>query len=256
MKNKYHFLRGSPLLLAPGRDIRSYVEDYWSDTPRDVRISAKEDIDGAVVEDGKMLLRVNCLVDEYLVQYFHAVENHYTEIAGKCSELVISLNTYGGIVTDGFEIVDMMAEWNRKRDVKVSVLGAGAVYSMGIMILQAAFRRYSYPNAEYLIHPLSGLALGTREQIEDHLNSMKAHEARCVSLICRRSGLSEHDVRELMRHDSFLSAERAHELGLIDEIAAESGNEEDEQENEGGVWQPQEKNRRARELRAMEMLIF
>ncbi|KEJ91125.1 ATP-dependent Clp protease proteolytic subunit [Synergistes jonesii] len=245
MKRKFSI--GAPLFLTPGDDLRNYVED-WLDEPKDVRRAAADDIDGAVVDAGVMTLRLNAYVTANMVQYFHAIENSYnSKIAGRCNEVRISLNTYGGTVADGFEIVDMVREWNARRDVKISMIGAGAVYSMGVPIMQAAARRYSYPNAEYLIHPVSAILYGTREQIEDGLTSVKNSEAAIVNLIAARSGMSAKEVSEMMRRDSYLTAEKALDLGLIDEII--------NLDDDGGEEDAAQADRRAQEMRALEIYL-
>ena len=245
MKRKFSV--GAPIFLMPGDSLMNYVEN-WRDEPNDVKKAAADDIDGAVIDAGVMTLRLNAYVTEKMVQYFHALENNYnSKIAGRCSEIRISLNTYGGTVTDGFEIVDMVREWNARRDVKISMIGAGAVYSMGVPIIQAAFRRYSYPNAEYLIHPVSAVLYGTREQIEDELISVKNSEASIVSIIAARSVMSAEDVSEMMRHDSFLTAEKALELGLVDEIISLGGG--------GGEENAAQADKRAQEVRALEFYL-
>lgn len=250
---KHEFSRGAPLFLMPGDSLRNYVEDWW-DEPKDVKKAAADDIDGAVVDAGIMTLRLNAYVTPNMVQYFHAIESNYNaKIVGKCDEIRISLNTYGGSVTDGFEIVDMVREWNAKRDVKISLIGAGAVYSMGVPIMQAAHRRYSYPNAEYLIHPVSAFLYGTREQIEDALASIKNSEAAIVSLIAKRSGMAESEVLELIRHDSFITADKALEIGLIDEII--DVGEAEPPGNDGGGENITETNRRAQQMRAFEIYL-
>lgn len=250
---KHKISRGAPLFLMPGDSLRNYVEDWW-DEPKDVRKAAADDIDGAVIDAGVMTLRLNAYVTANMVQYFHALESNYgAKISGRCAEVRISLNTYGGNVTDGFEIIDMVREWNAKRDVKISLIGAGAVYSMGVPIMQAAHRRYSYPNAEYLIHPVSAFLYGTREQIEDALASIKNSEAAIVSLIAKRSGMAESEVLELIRHDSFITADKALEMGLIDEII--DVGEAEPPGNDGGEEDITETNRRAQQMRALEIYL-
>lgn len=249
--SRHNFLRGAPLMLSR-EEFRNYVEDYWYDSPADVRSFAVEDLDGAQVVDGKMTVRVHSFVDENLVQYFHSLENCYSaKIANRCSELVISLNTYGGAVTDGLEIVDMIHDWNKNRDTKISILGAGAVYSMGVPVMQAAFRRYSYPNAEYLVHPVSGFVCGTRQQIADRLKSIEHAENSIVSVITGRSGMSAENVRALISGDSFITAQEAMEKGLIDEIVdLHEPAAKDDSEILAG------ENKRAQELRGLEISLM
>lgn len=242
----------SPLYLMPGDALKNYVET-WRDDPKDVKAAADEDIENAAVDNGVMTLRLNALVSQNMVQYFHAIERNYAKIAGKCSEIRISLNTYGGAVTDGFEIIDMVREWNASRGVKISFIGSGAVYSMGVPIMQAASRRYSYPNAEYLIHPVSAVVYGTRQDIEDALASVKNSEAAIASLIAKRSGLSMEGVAALMQRDSYITAEEALGMGLIDEIVGRDAEEPPEGYNCKEKTADMEK--RAREMRSLEIYL-
>lgn len=242
----------SPLYLMPGDALKNYVET-WRDEPKDVKAAADEDIENAAVDNGVMTLRLNAPVSQNMVQYFHAIERNYTKIASRCCEIRVSLNTCGGVVTDGFEIIDMVREWNASRGVKISFIGSGAVYSMGVPIMQAASRRYSYPNAEYLIHPVSAVVYGTRQDIEDALASVKNSEAAIASLIAKRSGLSMEGVAALMQRESFITADEALSMGLIDEIVDKD--EKKPSEGDAGKEESAEAERRAREMRAFEIYL-
>mgnify|MGYP001178179705 CR=1 FL=1 len=220
--------RGAPLFFRQGDGILNYVES-WLDEPKDVREAAALDLDGASVMNGRMTIRLHTIVSPNFVQYVHSLESNYNgKIAGKCGELMVSLDTNGGYVTDGFEAIDVIREWNRTRDVKFSFAGAGAVYSMGVPLLQAGYRRYSYPNTQFLIHSVSGLALGTMSEIEDTLKSVQMLQKSICDTLRSRSGMSEEAVNALLSRDSFFTAEEALSMKLIDEILPTEAEEPEE----------------------------
>ena len=223
--------RGAPLWVPKGvEEVRGYVQDFW-DSPVNAKKAAAEELENPTIIDGKLRLRFNGFVDETLVAYFHGVESLYdTKIALlNVSEIVMSINTPGGFVTDGFEIVDLVQEWNLKREIKLSFLAAGAVYSMGVPIVLSGWRRYAYPNAQYLIHQVWGLAIGNSMAFEDALKVMKRMDNRIASLIARKTQWSKDEVVEIMKRDSSFGSEEALDHGLADEVLpSEEGLEEDD----------------------------
>ncbi len=229
--------RGSPLWVPKEHleDVQNYIQDFW-DSPKDARKAAENELENPVILDGKIRLRFNGFVNETLVAYFHSIESLYdSKIANRnVSEIVMSINTPGGFVTDGFEIVDMVQEWNRKRDVKMSFLAAGAVYSMGVPIVLSGWRRYAYPNATYLIHQAWGLAIGNSMALEDSLKRMKHMDNRIAALITRKTQWSKDEVVELMKRDSSFGSDEALEHGLADEVLPIEDEPEDDTTNSDG----------------------
>lgn len=258
MKKFMQRLRGGAPLWVPEAlrgEVRDYVQEpYWG-TASDARKAIREELEAPVILDGKMRLRVNSYVDETLVAYFHELDSQYgrkIEGAG-VSEVVLSLNTYGGIVTDGFEIVDMVREWNRTREVKLSFAAAGAVYSMGVPIVLSGYRRYSYPNAQFLIHQVSGFAWGTVENVEDSFISMKKLNDRIASLITDRTNWTREEVEVLMRRDSTFDPEEALEHGMVEEILDQEEDPSGDPDDGDGEEEAKARENRERSLRALDL---
>lgn len=246
---------GSPLLV--GDELRAFLADDW------MMFDPKESIDLAnpVVIDGRIRMRVNGYVGDSMVSFFHELEAQYhkhiagTDREGEFDEIVISLNSFGGSVTHGFEIVDMVEEWNRTNPVKLSFLASGAVYSMGVPIVLSGYHRYSYPNAMFLVHSVSGMGWGAVRDIEDLLDRMQKLNGRLMDYIATKSGMKRSDLEEAMSRDTTWTAEEAVALGIVEEVLEEEPEEEEtepgEDPEEQGNAEAAKESERAERIRAL-----
>lgn len=137
-------------------------------------------------------------------------------------EITIILNSDGGDVSSGFAIYDSIKLCNN--EVKIKVLGSAM--SVSSIILQAADKRIMTANSRMMIH------VGDME-VEGHFKNVKravaeneAMDKICVDIYLEKikevkSSFTKSQIQKLMEFDTYLSAQRCLELGLIDEIAGE-----------------------------------
>ena len=118
-------------------------------------------------------------------------------------EVRLLLDTVGGDAADAFAFYDAV----RVRGLKVHVEGYGRVASAGTVIMAAAGRSRSFlaPNAEYLIHEASG----PDEVVVERYNE------RMARIYSELSGMTEKEVRKIMKEDRFMSAQEAKKLKLV-----------------------------------------
>jgi len=118
-------------------------------------------------------------------------------------EVRLLLDTVGGDAADAFAFYDAV----RVKGLKVHVEGYGRVASAGTVIMAAAGRSRSAlaPNAEYLIHEASG---GDEVVVE-------RYNERMARLYSELSGMTEKEVRKIMKEDRFMSATEAKKLKLV-----------------------------------------
>ena len=137
-------------------------------------------------------------------------------LQNKNSEAPITLliSSPGGSVTAGLALIDVM----RGLSCPVNTVAAGTAASMAAVILAAGTHRTAYPHAYVLIHQLMGGSEGQQTDIE--IAAQHTAELRCVldELLAERSNVSAGEVHAMTERDCWCTAERALELGLIDEI--------------------------------------
>lgn len=143
------------------------------------------------------------------------------------------INSPGGSVSAGLAIYDTMQFI--KPDVQTIVIGQAA--SMGSFLAQAGApgKRFVLPESRTMIHRVSSGTPGTRGSI--HVQDLQFEDARrsfeegvrinkrLTELYVRHNTANKtyEELYELMKFDTFLSAEQAVELGLADKIVEKRG---------------------------------
>jgi ATP-dependent Clp protease protease subunit len=138
------------------------------------------------------------------------------------------INSPGGLVTAGLAIYDTMQFI--KPDVQTIVIGQAA--SMGSFLAQAGApgKRFVLPESRTMIHRVSSGTPGTRGSV--HVQELQFEDARrtydesqrintrLTELYVRHNtaGKTYEELYELMKFDTFLSAQQAVDLGLADKI--------------------------------------
>ena len=138
------------------------------------------------------------------------------------------INSPGGLVTAGLAIYDTMQFI--KCDVHTIVIGQAA--SMGSFLAQAGApgKRFVLPESRTMIHRVSSGTPGTRGSV--HVQELQFEDARrtydesqrintrLTELYVRHNtaGKTYEELYELMKFDTFLSAQQAVDLGLADRI--------------------------------------
>ena len=130
------------------------------------------------------------------------------EAAGYYDEVRILLDSVGGYASDAFAFYDFV----RVNKKKVHVEGYGLVASAATIIMAAAGRSRSAlaPNAEYLIHNASG-------SDEDALSR---YNDRMAAVYAELSGMSEREIRAIMKEDKAMSAQQAKKMKLVGTVLA------------------------------------
>ena len=131
-------------------------------------------------------------------------------------EINMYINSPGGVVTAGMSIYDTM------QFIKppVTTLCMGQAASMGSLLLTAGAKgnRFALPHSRIMVHQPSG---GYRGQVTDiliHAEEVKELKRRLNEVYVRHTGRTLKEIEEALERDNFMSAEKAKEFGLIDEV--------------------------------------
>jgi ATP-dependent Clp endopeptidase proteolytic subunit ClpP len=133
--------------------------------------------------------------------------------------ITLLLNNVGGDVYHGLAIFDAI----RESSCEVHAIVRGHAMSMGSWILQACDRRSMSAHATQMIHCGYDGFVGHSRTFEKWAAEAKRLTQLMESMYLARirekkPRFSLTDLRELLDHDTFLSAERSVELGLADEV--------------------------------------
>ena len=131
-------------------------------------------------------------------------------------DIHLYINSPGGSVTAGMAIYDTMRFI--KPDVSTMCLGQAA--SMGSFLLAAGAKgkRFALPNSRVMIHqPLGGFQ-GQASDFEIHAKEILYIKDKLNRALAENTGQSLEVIENDTYRDNFMSAERAKEYGLIDQV--------------------------------------
>ena len=140
----------------------------------------------------------------------------FLEAENPKKEIAMYINSPGGVVSSGLSIYDTM-QFIRP---KISTLCVGQAASMGSLLLTAGEKgmRYSLPNSQVMVHQPSGGYQGQATDIMIHARNTEALKKRLNNIYVQHTGQDYASVEDALERDNFMTAERAVEWGLIDEI--------------------------------------
>lgn len=130
--------------------------------------------------------------------------------------LDVYVNSPGGDVTAGQEIYTMLREYGN-----VNIYVESAAYSAASIIAMAGHCEMS-PIATMMVHNVSMYgAAGDYHDMQQNAKILKELNSCLASAYASKSGMSQEDAEKMMDKETWLSANHALELGLIDGIMFE-----------------------------------
>ncbi|MFP6774583.1 MAG: ATP-dependent Clp endopeptidase proteolytic subunit ClpP [Alphaproteobacteria bacterium] len=157
----------------------------------------------------------------------------FLEAESPKKDIFMYINSPGGAVTSGLAIYDTMGYIRPD----VSTLCTGQAASMGSLLLMAGApgKRLSLPNARIMIHQPSGGFQGQATDIEIQAKEILELKARMNRIYADHTGQDIDTIEKAMDRDNFMTAEKAKDFGLIDEVVQKRIVEEDDDDDGGSA---------------------
>ncbi|MDQ6985139.1 MAG: ATP-dependent Clp endopeptidase proteolytic subunit ClpP [Candidatus Dojkabacteria bacterium] len=135
-------------------------------------------------------------------------------------DIVIYVNSPGGVVTAGLAIYDTMQYV--KPDITTICVGIAA--SMGSILLTggAKGKRFALANSEVMIHQPMGGTEGQASDIKIHADHIIKTRDRLNRILANHTGQKISTIENDVERDKYLSSEEALEYGLIDKIISKN----------------------------------
>ncbi|MGQ0621565.1 MAG: ATP-dependent Clp endopeptidase proteolytic subunit ClpP [Panacagrimonas sp.] len=154
-------------------------------------------------------------IDDYMANLVVA-QLLFLESENPDKDIHLYINSPGGVITSGLSIYDTMKFI--KPDVATMCIGQAA--SMGAFLLSAGTKgkRYSLPHSRIMIHQPSGGAQGQATDIEIQAREILFLRERLNKLMAEHTGQTVEKISHDVERDFFMSAEKAKDYGLIDQI--------------------------------------
>src|SRR5919109_1331960 len=131
-------------------------------------------------------------------------------------DINIYVNSPGGSVTAGLAIYDTMQFLTC--DVTTYCLGMAASMAAVLLCAGTKGKRFALPNADIMIHQVSGGAQGAASDVERQVDYMFKLKKRLIKIIAQHTGRSEEQVRIDSDRDYYMSAQEAKAYGLVDVV--------------------------------------
>ncbi len=136
------------------------------------------------------------------------------------TQFVILVSSPGGSVFHGLSAYNYL----KGLPVTISTHNFGSVDSIGVILFCGGNKRYSVPQARFLLH---GVAAGFQnerleeKQLEERLKGLKIDVENIAKVIAANTGKSVQEVTAAMLERTTLNPEEAKAWGLIQEIKSE-----------------------------------
>jgi len=131
-------------------------------------------------------------------------------------EIEVYINSPGGIIEAGSEIYTMLRSY--KGTIKTYIVGEAC--SCASIIAMASYSEMS-PTALMMVHCVSGGTSGNHTDMEHMAGILKTADDALSNAYVSKTGLSKKEILTMMENETWLTAEKAKELGLVDAIMFE-----------------------------------
>jgi ATP-dependent Clp protease protease subunit len=131
-------------------------------------------------------------------------------------EIMLYINSPGGVVTSGLAIYDTMQYV--RCDVSTTCLGMAASMAAVLLAAGAKGRRNALPNARIMIHQPMGGARGQASDIEIQAREIKHLKEVLTEILTNATGKNKDQILKDIDRDFYLGAAAAKEYGLIDNV--------------------------------------
>ena len=132
------------------------------------------------------------------------------------SDVQLLVNSPGGSVSDGLQIIDCMNLI--KPDVSTTVVGTAA--SMGAVISSSGIKgkRYILPHARFMVHQVLGNSSGQCADIQIQAEQMKTLQNELYTILSENSGISFEDIEKMADRDRWFTSKECVKYHFADSI--------------------------------------
>lgn len=141
-------------------------------------------------------------------------------ICGDKSPIVLYINTYGGVCSEGFILVDMVNSLI-KQGYEIITINIGKAFSFGLVLSLMGTKRYCYKHALYLYHqPATEHMQGSLEVCQRTIEQLGKIADDITDFIVEKTNITREflDEKNVRCEDTYFSPEDALRLNICDEI--------------------------------------
>lgn len=135
------------------------------------------------------------------------------ELAQHPGAVTVRINSPGGDVSAGVSIYNMLNEHDGEVTVKVDGIAA----SIASLIAMAGDKIVMLPGSMMMVHLPWTIAAGNSDDMAQVVEMLQKTGESMIPIYAARTGLSEERIEELLKAETWMTAEDAVELGFADE---------------------------------------
>jgi len=143
------------------------------------------------------------------------------QIAQGKKKIILLISTPGGTVFHGISIYNYL----KGIPIEIETHNFGSIDSIGNVIFVAGEKRFSVPNARFLIHPVSvtfaqNISL-EEKKLDEHLKSLQIDENNIAKIIGKEVSKKTEEILSALANRTTLNPEEAKKYGLVHEIKSD-----------------------------------
>ena len=129
--------------------------------------------------------------------------------------LDVYINSPGGEIASGSEIYAILRSCDR---VKIHI--TGQAHSAASIIAMAGWSEMA-PTALMMVHCVSTFGAGNHNDFEHTAEVLRAADEALCTAYTSKTGMTKEDALSMMEHETWLTADKAKEKGLVDAVMFE-----------------------------------
>ncbi len=152
---------------------------------------------------------------QYLQAYSRPLQKRGVGLI-QVKKIYLLINSQGGILQLGNSIYEIVK--TSFNDIPIITYNLGIVDSSAVAIFCMGQERYALPNSRFIIHEAVAEVKGELKRVKEAVESTDDATKKLISILSETCQKPSRTIkRDISRH-KYLSAEKAKEYGLIDEI--------------------------------------
>ena len=177
------------------------------------RMERAYDIYSRLLKD--RIIFIGTPIDDYIANLIIA-QLLFLDGEGSAKDIMLYINSPGGIVTAGLAIYDTMQYI--KSNIQTYCVGQAA--SLGALLLAAGTKkkRFALPHARIMIHQPLGGVQGQATDIDIQTKELLRMREELNHIMVEHTGQDIEKIKRDTDRDFYMSAEQAKEYGIVDEI--------------------------------------
>lgn len=135
-------------------------------------------------------------------------------------ELILYIDSNGGYLKDTYKFHDYINIIKRIHKVKLTTVGMGIIASAATLMHAIGDEKYITSNSEVMIHELYTGFSGKYTECKSYLKSMNDTHEKLIKIYMKsnKKNITREKLEELLRAESWFTAEEYIELGFADSI--------------------------------------